>query len=477
MHIPEELTERAQRFGDRVAIDVDGVGQLTYAEWEDRANAAARGMAANGVVKGDRVGLLMSNDSAIEYAVGYVAAHRAGAAAVPINPRYARREIDHIVADCTPRLVLESKGVMEMEAAGGNTSPFTVDVGDDDIADIFYTSGTSGLPKGVVSTHANAAHHSLKPMDSGGVFQHSMPLATFTGVHGALLTPMRLGITSVVQPGFDTARFAELIEARRSNYILMVPAQILLLLEAGTLVERDTSSVLAVMFGGAPTPPAAVEALGDVFPNAVLINGYGLTEGGASVCTLPPGEAKRRPGSVGKPMPGAEVRVVDDDGEAVADGDVGEIVLKVPTGERRYWGDDEATANTWRDGWVYTGDLGRIDEDGYLYVVDRKKDMILRGGYNIYCVEVEDGLHEHPDVVEAAAIGVPHKVLGQDVCAVVRLRPGADALTVESVRAFLADRLADYKLPRRVELRTEPLPRSGMGKVDKKALLAELEGT
>ncbi len=477
MHIPEELTERAQRFGDRVAIDVDGVGQLTYAEWEDRANAAARGMAANGVVKGDRVGLLMSNDSAIEYAVGYVAAHRAGAAAVPINPRYARREIDHIVADCTPRLVLESKGVMEMEAAGGNTSPFTVDVGDDDIADIFYTSGTSGLPKGVVSTHANAAHHSLKPMDSGGVFQHSMPLATFTGVHGALLTPMRLGITSVVQTGFDTARFAELIEARRSNYILMVPAQILLLLEAGTLVERDTSSVLAVMFGGAPTPPAAVEALGDVFPNAVLINGYGLTEGGASVCTLPPGEAKRRPGSVGKPMPGAEVRVVDDDGEAVADGDVGEIVLKVPTGERRYWGDDEATANTWRDGWVYTGDLGRIDEDGYLYVVDRKKDMILRGGYNIYCVEVEDGLHEHPDVVEAAAIGVPHKVLGQDVCAVVRLRPGADALTVESVRAFLADRLADYKLPRRVELRTEPLPRSGMGKVDKKALLAELEGT
>src|SRR5581483_3914950 len=186
VHIPEELTERAQRFGDRVAIDVDGVGQLTYAEWEDRANAAARGMAANGVVKGDRVGLLMSNDSAIEYAVGYVAAHRAGAAAVPINPRYARREIDHIVADCTPRLVLESKGVMEMEAAGGNTSPFTVDVGDDDIADIFYTSGTSGLPKGVVSTHANAAHPSLTPMDSGGVFQHSMPLATFTGVHGAL---------------------------------------------------------------------------------------------------------------------------------------------------------------------------------------------------------------------------------------------------------------------------------------------------
>jgi acyl-CoA synthetase (AMP-forming)/AMP-acid ligase II len=476
VRIPEELAERAERFGDRVAIDVDGVGQLTYREWDDRANAAARGMASSGVVKGDRVGLLMPTHDAIEFGVGYVAAHRSGAAAVPINPRYAKREVDHIVADCTPRLVLDASGVRDIELAGGDPLPFAVEVADDDIADVFYTSGTSGLPKGVVSTHANAAHHSLKPMEAGGVFQHSMPLATFTGVHGALLTPMRLGVTSVVQPGFDTTRFAELIEERRSNYVLMVPAQILLLLEAGTLETHDTSSVLAVMFGGAPTPPAAVEALADAFPTAVLINGYGLTEGGASVCALPPGEARRRPGSVGKPMPGAEVRVVDDDGIDVAGGDVGEIVLKVPTGERRYWGDEEATAKTWRDGWVYTGDLGRVDEDGYLYVVDRKKDMILRGGYNIYCVEVEDGLHEHPDVVEAAAIGVPHKVLGQDVCAVVRLRPGAPPLTVESVRAFLADRLADYKLPRRVEMRTEPLPRKGMGKVDKKALLVELEG-
>ena len=476
MHIPEELAERAERFGDRVAIAVDGGGQLTYSGWDERANVVAREMVANGLEKGDRVGLLMPTADAIEFAVAYVAAHRAGGAAVPINPRYARREIEHIVADCSPRLVFEAGDVTKMEAAGGDPSPFSVDVGDDDIADIFYTSGTSGLPRGVVSTHANAAHHSLKPMEAGGVFQHSMPLATFTGVHGALLTPMRLGITSVVQPGFDTTRFAELIEERRANYVLLVPAQILLLLEAGALAGRDLSSVLAVMFGGAPTPPAAVEALAEVFPNAVLLNGYGLTEGGASVCVLPPGEARKRPGSVGKPMPGAEVRVVDDDGNTLAGDDVGEIVLKVPTGERRYWEDDEATSKTWRDGWVYTGDLGRIDEDGYLYVVDRKKDMILRGGYNIYCVEVEDGLHEHPDVVEAAAVGVPHKMLGQDVCAVVRLRPGAPPLTVESVRAFLADRLADYKLPRRVELHAEPLPRTGMGKVDKKALLAELEG-
>jgi acyl-CoA synthetase (AMP-forming)/AMP-acid ligase II len=475
MRIPEELAERAERFGDRVAVVVDGGTQMTFREWDERANAAARGLAANGVDKGDRVGLLMPTADAIEFGVGYVAAHRAGAAAVPINPRYAPREIDHIVADCAPRFVLDADGVRQMEAAGADTSAFQVDVGDHDIADLFYTSGTSGLPKGVVSTHANAAFHSLKPMEAGGVFLHSMPLATFTGVHGAQLTPMRLGVTSVVLSRFHTTRFAELVEERKANWVLLVPAQILLLLEADALAGRDTTSVLAVMFGGAPTPPAAVEALADAFPSAVLLNGYGLTEGGASVCVLPPGEARRRPGSVGKPMPGAEVRVVDDEGEPVADGDVGEIVLKVPTGERRYWGDEEGTARTWRHGWVHTGDLGRVDEEGYLYIVDRKKDMILRGGYNIYCVEVEDGLHEHPDVVEAAAVGVEHKVLGQDVCAVVRLRQGAAPLTVETVRSFLADRLADYKLPRRVELRADPLPRTAMGKIDKKALLTELE--
>ncbi|MBV8161625.1 MAG: AMP-binding protein, partial [Acidimicrobiia bacterium] len=418
MRIAEELGERAERFGDRVAIAVDGGAAMTYRQWDERASATARALVAEGVGQGDRVGLLMGTADAAEFGVGYVATHRAGAAAVPINPRYAKREIEHILADCSPRLVLEGDKVRALVAAGGDGSPFTVDVGDDDIADVFYTSGTSGLPKGVVSTHANAAHHSLEPMEAGGVFLHSMPLATFTGVHGAQLTPMRLGITSVVQPGFDTTRFAELVEERRANYLLLVPAQILLLLEAGTLAGRDTSSVLAVMFGGAPTPPAAVEALGDALPNAVLLNGYGLTEAGASVCVLPPGEARRRPGSVGKPMPGAEVRIVDEEGRTQAAGEVGEIALRVPTGQRRYWGDEEATARTWRDGWVFTGDLGRIDEDGYLYVVDRKKDMILRGGYNIYSVEVEDGLHEHPDVIEAAALGVPHKVLGQDVCAV-----------------------------------------------------------
>jgi long-chain acyl-CoA synthetase len=173
-------------------------------------------------------------------------------------------------------------------------------------------------------------------------------------------------------------------------------------------------------------------------------------------------------------MAGVEIRVVDDSEREVGAGEVGEITLKLPAGRRSYYNDPEATARTWRDGWVFTGDLGRIDEDGFLYIVDRKKDMVLRGGYNIYSVEVEHALFEHPDIVEVAVVGVPHPVLGQDVCAVVRMRAGARPLTLHDLRAFVSERLADYKRPRRLVLRAEPLPRTGMGKVDKKLLLLEL---
>jgi long-chain acyl-CoA synthetase len=189
---------------------------------------------------------------------------------------------------------------------------------------------------------------------------------------------------------------------------------------------------------------------------------------------MPPGELLRRPGSVGKPVAGASVRIVDDAGVEVAQGEVGEVAIRLAAGQRSYWNDPDATARTWRDGWVQTGDLGYVDDDGYLYLVDRKKDMINRGGYNVYSIEVESALYEHADVAEAAVVGIPHEVLGQDVCAVVRLRDGAAPLELDALRASLADRLADYKLPRRLVVRESPLPRSGTHKVDKKALLAEL---
>ncbi len=473
-YVRDDLRDRATAFPDRVAVRVDGIGELTYAEWERRANALARGLAAQGVVRGDRVALLLDNTAAIDFHVAYIAAHRAGAAAVPVNARYAVREVEHVLADCTPKVVIRSSAEAA-DLAEADGSPFDVPVDGSDLADVFYTSGTTGLPKGVASTHANAAMTNLTASEKGGVLLHSIPLSTFTGVHGGVVTPLRLAITSVVLPVFDTARFAELAESEHAQSLLMVPAQIALLLDAGVLAGRDVSSVRTVMFGGAPTPPAVVDALAAALPRAMLLNGYGLTEAGGSICVLPPGEAAKRPGSVGKPLPGVEVRVVDESGAPVATGEVGQIVLRIAAGERRYFGDDALTAQTWRDGWVQSGDLGRLDDEGFLYVVDRTKDMVIRGGYNVYSVEVESALHEHPDVLEVGVVGVPHAMLGQDVCAVIRQRAGTPPLTVEAVRVFLADRLADYKQPRVVVLRDEPLPRNAMGKLDKRALLTELE--
>jgi acyl-CoA synthetase (AMP-forming)/AMP-acid ligase II len=489
--LPDELQEAAERFPDRIAVEVVDGDAMGFAAWDARSNALARTFVGDhGVHPGDRVMLLLPPELADRFAIAYIAAHKAGAVVVPVNPRYAPRELEHIVANSEPVLIVTGGdqeqrardvhagrvlGDAEWPAATtGTAAPFRVARTETDLAEILYTSGTTGLPKGVTSTHASVLANEAAPLEQHLMLLHSAPLPTTFGSLGALIMPLRLGMTSVALPRFDRERFASLIEERRPAWLLMVPAQILLLLESGALAGRDTESVRMVMFGSAPTPPGALAALADAFPRAALVNGYGLTEGGGSTCTMPPGELLRRPGSVGKPVAGAAVRIVDDGGDERPQGEVGEVTIRLGAGERSYWNDPEASALTWRDGWVHTGDLGYFDDDGYLYLVDRKKDMINRGGYNVYSIEVEGALFEHPDVAEAAVVGVPHDVLGQDVCAVVRMRAGAAPLELDAARAFLADRLADYKLPRRLVVRDAPLPRSGMHKVDKRALLAEL---
>jgi acyl-CoA synthetase (AMP-forming)/AMP-acid ligase II len=489
--VPNELRGVAERFPERVAVDVVDEDTLTFGEWDRRSNVLARSFVERGVRPDDRVLLLLPAAMATRFAVAYISAHRAGAIVVPVNPRYAPRELEHVAANCDPSLIVtggdqearaRGLGVAPVlgeeecsEAVAGVGPPFQVRREPSDVAEILYTSGTTGLPKGVTSTHESVLANDAAPLDRHLMLLHSAPLPTTFGSLGALIMPMRLAMTSLAQPRFDTERFATLIEERRPAWLLMVPAQILLLLESGGLDGRDTSSVQMVMFGSAPTPPHALRSLAEAFPRAALVNGYGLTEGGGSTCTMPPGELLRRPGSVGKPVAGASVRVVGAEGKALPPGEVGEVTIRLAAGERSYWNDPDATARTWRDGWVHTGDLGRFDDDGFLYLVDRKKDMINRGGYNVYSIEIESGLYEHPDVVEAAVIGIPHDVLGQDVCAVVRLRDGAASLELDALRDFLANRLADYKLPRRLVVREAPLPRSGMHKVDKKALLAEVD--
>jgi len=527
--LPDHLRTVAHLFPDRVALRVaDGpssgppasgrpsFNEMTYAEWDSRSDAVARGLYDAGVRRGDRVALFVGNDCAALYQIGYFAVLKAGAVAVPINPRVARRELEHMMADSGAAAAVAGPGELDRvralarssdspllivgpgasepgelnwdrlvdaaavdaaddDAANAADGGFQVEVGPDDIADILYTSGTTGLPKGVAATHRSAlVSHPLMPIEKPIALLHSIPLATFLGTHGTQTLCLRLAVTNLLLPTFDARRFAELIDTERPAWIVMVPAHALLLMESGMLEQIDTSCVRMLIYGSAPMPHHAVQYLAAVFPRATLMNGYGLTEGGTSVVTMPPGEALRRPGSVGRPVGTDVVRVLDDTGDVVAAGTTGEVAIKVEAGQRFYHNDPEATAATWRGDWVRTGDLGYFDDDGFLYLVDRKKDVIVRGGYNVSSIEVESALHEHPDVIEAAVVGVPHPVLGQDVAAVVRLRRQG-SLDVASAGGFLADRVADYKRPRRIVVCDGPLPRTAMGKLDKAALRQMLE--
>ena len=497
--VPDELRRMAERFPDRVALVVDGGGSMTFAEWERRSNAAARSLVELGVAPGERVALLLANHDALLYHIAYFATQKAGGVAAPINPRLARREVAHIVDNARPRVLVAAGDQLARarELTAGLDGPpvvvgpevdapyswatmeaneddaFQVPIAASDLADIVYTSGTTGLPKGVASTHDNVLHIPVTPSERDDAFLHAAPLATALGTYGAMIASLRLGLTNICLPSFDTARFAELIGSYRPGWLMVVPAQVLLLREAGVLDGLDTSSVWMVLFSTAPMPPEATRWLATTFPQAMLINGYGLTEAGDAACLLPPGEALRRPGSVGKPIEEAGVRVVDNDGNGLPANDVGELLMRIGGGRRFYFGEPDSTAETWQDGWVHTGDLGYLDADGFVYVVDRKKDMIIRGGYNIYSIEVENALYEHPAIVEAAVLGVSHQVLGQDVLAVVRLAEGA-SLDLGALHVFLAERLADYKHPNHLVITQDPLPRTSLDKVDKLALRAEL---
>jgi long-chain acyl-CoA synthetase len=326
----------------------------------------------------------------------------------------------------------------------------------------------------VAATHDNVLHIPVTPSEREDALLHAAPLATALGTYGAMIACLRLGMTNICLPSFATTRFAQLIDTHRPGWLMVVPAQVLLLREAGVLEGLDTSSVWMVLFSTAPMPPEGTRWLAATFPQAMLVNGYGLTEAGDAACLLPPGEAMRRPDSVGKPIEAAGVRVVDTQGNALHASQVGELLIRIGGGRRFYFGEPESTAQTWQDGWVHTGDLGYLDAEGFVYVVDRKKDMIIRGGYNIYSIEVENALYEHPAIVEAAVMGVPHRVLGQDVLAVVRLAEGT-SLALDALDVFLADRLADYKHPHRLVIAQDPLPRTSLDKVDKLALRAELD--
>lgn len=491
----------ARRYPDETGfVDLDSGHGLTFQEWNEASNRLARGVATAGIEKGERVAILMANEEALRWIVAYAAIHKAGAVCVPANTRLTSSELAHILAhaeisaafvspsladrfeDARPKLdalrlvVAAGDGVADStpwdDAFADDSSDFQVELAPSDLADIMYTSGTTGTPKGVATTHHNVAMvPNSEPEWSGKGWIHSSPLFTFAGI-GFIYNPMKMGLVSLYQARFDPGRWIEEVEARKPTFAFIVPAMAQLIADHPRFADADLSCIQLCSIGSAPLPFEVLKRLQEKMPQASVSNSYGMTEAGAAYCVMPPGESLKRKGSVGLPLPPAELRIVDEDGEEVLAGDEGELLIRNPGKHRAYYKDPEATAATWEpDGWLHTGDLARFDSDGYLYIVGRQKDVIIRGGNNIHAGDVESVLYEHPAVLEAAVCAIPHDVLGEDVAAFVVLRRETGA-TAEEIEAFCRERLADYKAPRTVEF-VDELPRNATGKVLKRDLVEQ----
>lgn len=477
--VPDLLRVQSRAHPDHVALVLDGGGTLTYQDWQRRSSAVARGLADINVLSGDRVGLFFDNPWWTDYAVCYLAAHKVGAVAVPLSSRFSARELSHIVehagigmllrptelADLLPALPgCRLAGPQDVET-GGAGEDFQVPTGAGDLAEIIYTSGTTARPKGVACSHASILAHDLPPAPEGDAsFLHAFPIGTNAGQE-CLRMPLRRRTTAVVLPSFDPERLCAVVAGRRIRRLQLVPAMARLVVQSGAAERYDLSSVDRVTLSSAPAPPGLWAQLARAFPAAELFNAYALTESGGARTLMrhDPG----RPRAVGRPVGETELRVVDDEGIDVSTGETGEIWLRRHGARGRgYYRDPAATAAAYAGDWLRTGDLGFLDADAYLHLVDRRKDVIISGGLNVASLEVEDVLCGHPAVLEAAVFGVPHEVLGQDVAAAVVAQAHTQA---RELQAFVRSRLGEHKVPHRVFL-VDSLPRNASGKVLKPEL-------
>jgi long-chain acyl-CoA synthetase len=456
----------------RAIVEVGG-RTLSYGDLWEAAARVAGGLRAAGVERGDRVAIRLPNG--IDWVLAFFGTQLAGAVAVPVNTRFTEDEVAYVVDDSGAKLsVTEGTALPDAD-------PFAAeDLGPSDLAAIFYTSGTTGFPKGAMTSHANFLANSENafrclqvPRSEGPGLSTlvSVPLFHVTGCNSQLIPTLELGgRAEILASALDIDGFFAAVAEHRVNQLVSVPAVYHAVMRHPKFAELDVSPVRWVSYGGAPIAESLVQAIMEAFPGARVGNGFGLTETSSLTSFLPHEEAAEHADSVGFAMPVVDLAVDEPDAET----GVGELLVRGPNVVQGYWKKPEATAETFVEGWLHTGDLARIDEEGLLYVVDRKKDMINRGGENVYSIEVENALVAAPGVSEAAAVGVPDEMMGEKVGAVIVPAAGARLDTAELVTHCRA-RLADFKVPQFIALRDEPLPRNPGGKVLKAQLRDETD--
>lgn len=487
---------RACQQKPRATALVCGDVRRDWATFRDRVARLAAVLQGLGVQPGDRVSILA--DSSADYVETYFGVLWAGGILAPVNTRHARPEMLDMLADCTPRVLIadpahaeEARAIAaaqasppallltgaEYEAALTAATPAPESLrGGDAIACLFYTGGTTGRAKGVMLSHANLATNALNIAGPLGlsdetVHLHCGPLFHL-GAGARVFATTHHGCTHVVLPRFDAGAVLEAIARERVTIAIFVPTMLATLLARPDIGRHDLSSLKIASYGAAPMPAALQAALRDNLPGCGLVQSYGQTETSPVVTMLPPrfhDPALGKARTAGRALVGVDLRIADAADATVANGTVGEILVRGPTIMRGYWGQPDLTARTLRGGWMHTGDAGFLDDEGFLTVVDRLKDMIVTGGENVYSAEVENALYSHPAVEECAVFGIPHDHWGEAVHAVVYPRAG-QAATEAALIAHCRTLIAGYKCPKTITVSAAALPRSGAGKILKAPL-------
>lgn len=491
MNVAELFARNAERAGDRVTLVYEGVG-FSASRLRETADRLAGGLLGLGVGVDDRVAVMMPNSP--EVPQSYDAVARIGAVCVPMLFLLAPEEIRHVCIDATPKVFLTSPEFaanVEQAIAGLDTPPHVLVVGTpqyeaflsdadphteildrvaEDLAVVSFTGGTTGRSKGVMLTHGNllaeiAMIRQILDYSPDAVSLGVLPLAHLFGL-ASVLSSQEYGFRSVLLRWFTPEGFLRAVEEHRITTTAMVPTMLSLLLNHPDFEGSDLSSLETVVVGAAPLPIELANEW-ERRTGSTILQGYGMTETTAGAVIDRP-DREKRPGSCGLAYPGCEVVVMDDDNRVLPPGEAGEICFRGANVTTGYWNNPEATATAIIDGWLHSGDLGHMDSDGYVYVTERKKDLIIRGGLNIYPRDVEEVLYAHPAVAEAAVVGRPAPDFGEIVVACVVLRPGATA-DAEELHSWCVERLAKYKTPAEV-LFLNALPKSGIGKILKRDL-------